>query len=662
MNRSLKFLQNPHFWLILTMFIVGITLHYPQYIPFLNINLNSLLGLSGHAVGRVLFLLPVIYAGYMVGIKWGLISLGIAFAVMLPRAIFISLYPTDTLFEIGVVILIGSLVNWRFECSRGEKGRREQDLLKLEAEQHEFQSYIQGIKDDKEYLTIINAISKAASGSLEINQVLNAAADKLMEIMDVDALLAFTLCDESKELRLEVHRGVSKEFASKMERINLGEGFNGRVAQSGEPLLVEDASSDTRVSREVVKKEGIKSQYIVPLKSKGSVMGTLCVALHRIKQFTSWEKKFLTTIGDAIGVALGNARLYQECSEAGEKAKISERNYRELFEMALDPIWVQDLEGKITAGNEASAKLMGCEREELIGMKVTQFLTPEGLELARELRRKLLRGEAMNQPYEQSLIRKDGVEIMLKLTTTPIRGGEGIKAFQHIARDITKERKLQENLRFYIQQITEAQEEERGRIARELHDDTVQALVVLSRKLDSFTLRNGQVPEELLQFLEGIQKDVDEIMQGVRRFGQDLRPPLLEFLGLLPALRELVSQMEGQYEINMNLKVVGHERRLPPETELGLYRIVQEALRNVGKHSEANEAEVIVEFSDEKAQITINDNGKGFRQPEKLDDLARIGKLGLVGIKERAHLLRGNLIIQSEPDKGTTLIMETPMA
>jgi len=229
---------------------------------------------------------------------------------------------------------------------------------------------------------------------------------------------------------------------------------------------------------------------------------------------------------------------------------------------------------------------------------------------------------------------------------------------EQIARDVTIEKQLQENLRFYLQQVTRAQEEERKRIARELHDDTAQELVALSRRLDSFASTANHLSAQDLSYLEELRQQTDRILGGVRRFGQDLRPSVLDDLGLLPALEWLTSDLTQHFGIDIAIGTLGSPRRFPPETELTLFRIVQEALRNVWKHSEASRAWVAVEFGDDKTVLTITDNGKGFELLERVEDLASVGKLGLAGMQERAQLIGGRLMLQSEPGKGTTVTVE----
>jgi PAS domain S-box-containing protein len=340
---------------------------------------------------------------------------------------------------------------------------------------------------------------------------------------------------------------------------------------------------------------------------------------------------------------------------------VSEKNYRGLFENANDAIWVHDLEGNITVANRACETQTGYRLEELTTMNVRNFLPEESHALAMEVRRKLLERQPLEQPYEQRIIRKDGSEAILMLATSLVVEDGVPVGFQNIARDVTEEKRMRENLNFYLREVTKAQEEERKRIARELHDDTIQALVVLSRQLDNLAASGKELSESNRALLENLWQQINNTIQGVRRLSQDLRPPILDRLGLLPALEWLVSDVSGYSGIRIKTKVLGSERRLPQEAELMLFRITQEALRNVWRHSQATEAELIVEFDTSRIRIAVADNGKGFELPSSVGDLTRSGKLGLAGMQERARLLGGNVKMESEPGKGTTVTVEAPI-
>jgi len=218
---------------------------------------------------------------------------------------------------------------------------------------------------------------------------------------------------------------------------------------------------------------------------------------------------------------------------------------------------------------------------------------------------------------------------------------------------------MQENLRHYLQQATRAQEEERKRISHELHDDTIQALVVLSRQLDALS-SDRNLSAENQRCLEDLWQQTDSILKGVRRLSQDLRPAALDRLGLLPGLEWLASSITEHSGIIAKVRVIGEERRLPEEVAIALFRITQEALRNVWRHSGGKHADIKVEFTKDKTRITVTDDGKGFELPGKIGDLARMGKLGLTGMQERAQLVGGTLTVESHPGDGTSITVELP--
>ena len=339
----------------------------------------------------------------------------------------------------------------------------------------------------------------------------------------------------------------------------------------------------------------------------------------------------------------------------------SEKSYRELFEVALDAIWVNDTKGNILKANKAAEKLTGLSNEELAQSNIKAFLGEDGLRSAKDISRRLLKDEALAQPYEQHLTRRDGTEVTVMLTTSPILSDGRLVAFQNIARDITERKRLQENLRFYLQEITRAQEEERRRIARELHDSTVQTLIALLHQLENLLGDKAALPVREAKALWGFYEAIRDVVREVRRFSRDLRPSILDDLGLLPALEWLTEELTKEYGVETSLKVTGSECRFSPEAELVLFRIVQEALRNIAKHAQASKAEVKVEFDKHRVRATISDDGVGFELPQSLGDLVQTGKLGLAGMQERVQLLDGSLRLKPEVGKGTTVVADVPI-
>jgi len=486
-------IRNPHFWVILTILVLCTIHHYANQIGLPTVLLPDLLfGFTRHAVDRVLYLISIIYAGYIFGTKIGLATTFVTLLLMLPRAIFISPSPPDALFETATVILVGVLANLWFR-TRAEQMKaieeREQAMVAMVTAQERLRAQIRNTIKYEKRLTTLSNISNLLTQSLETKSSLRSAMDMVMETMGVEVVLLFSIEEKTKELVLIAYGGVSQKFVQSIGRMRPGEGFNGRVAETGEPLLVEDASEDPELSGEAVKQENLHAQLIVPMRAGGRVVGTLCVAMRQQREFNVEDVKLLTAIGSETGIAIEHARLYQEQLGIAEQLRQSEKNYRELFENAHDAIWVHDLEGNILVANKATETLTGFGIDELSSMNVKHFLSPESLKIAGEVHDHLLQGEAITQPYEQHLLRRDGTEATLRLTTNLISSDGQPTAFQNIARDITEEKRMEENLRFYVQQITKAQEEERLRISRELHDSTAQTLIALLHQLEKATRR-----------------------------------------------------------------------------------------------------------------------------------------------------------------------------
>ncbi|HSW58894.1 MAG TPA: sensor histidine kinase [Dehalococcoidales bacterium] len=227
---------------------------------------------------------------------------------------------------------------------------------------------------------------------------------------------------------------------------------------------------------------------------------------------------------------------------------------------------------------------------------------------------------------------------------------------QHTAQvNIEKEKQIQDNLRTYARMISHAQESERKRVARELHDETAQALVVVSRHLEDLAVGKGKLSASQ------IREEVRRILEGVRQFSQQLRPSILDDLGLVPAVKWLASDLTNNKGISVETIITGSQHPLDAQIELMLFRVTQEALTNVRKHAQASRVQIKLDYTAEKITLVISDNGLGFTSPEKLGDLAGKGKLGLLGMYERVELMGGNLKLDSRSGEGTTLTIEVPL-
>jgi signal transduction histidine kinase len=228
-------------------------------------------------------------------------------------------------------------------------------------------------------------------------------------------------------------------------------------------------------------------------------------------------------------------------------------------------------------------------------------------------------------------------------------------SFNEMAEQIERSRAGQ---RKYVAMVTRSQEDERRRIARELHDGTVQALVAIGRRLELIAQRSQD--SATISELAAVRQQVSEAANEVRRFSRELRPLVLEDLGLAPALRYLSNQHAEEFGTPVNLTVHGSLRGLPPDQELVLFRIYQETLTNVSKHAQATQVDALLEVDAEGLLLEVVDDGQGFEATTVPTDLAQRGHFGLMGIQERVQLLGGRLTIDSTPGQGTRVKIWLP--
>ena len=225
--------------------------------------------------------------------------------------------------------------------------------------------------------------------------------------------------------------------------------------------------------------------------------------------------------------------------------------------------------------------------------------------------------------------------------------------FENMAQEVEE---AQQTLKKYLGMITAGQEDERKRLARELHDDTLQSLIALNQRVMMVKRMAGAVG--LQDALQEIEAMVSQTMDELRRLTRALRPIYLEDLGLVTALETLAHETTQTSEVQVEFKATGEERRLPDAAEIAVFRISQEALSNILRHSDATQAEISIAYQPKSLELLIADNGVGFDLPENLADLSNRGHFGLLGMQERAELIGAKLEIRSKAGAGTQLILK----
>jgi PAS domain S-box-containing protein len=400
----------------------------------------------------------------------------------------------------------------------------------------------------------------------------------------------------------------------------------------------------------------------------GSIATALWATIITIPNFILWhhglEKlgvMFQMVIVVTVAVFVGQ-RVDREtgarrrAEAAGDALRASETRYRGLFESSPIAILVLEKNGTILDANPAAGALFGKDTETLKSMVVADLV---GTESGQKLLASSYKDKWQEAPLTLRL--RDGSDANLEPTGTQVSDSQGNTTIQVLLRDVTQERHRQAGLRAYAAYVLRAQEEERQRIARELHDETIQTLALLCRQLGGVESTSGSLPSSTIEELREARKIAEEVVTGLRDFARALRPPTLDDLGIVTSIRRLLMDSTERTGIKGQLKLVGEERRLPRDTELGMFRIAQEALWNVERHSRATEVIVTMTFAEYEVRLDVQDNGVGFNVPPMPEGFSASGQLGLLGMQERAELLGGKLEVQSSPQKGATVIVSIPI-
>ncbi|OGO22865.1 MAG: hypothetical protein A2144_02450 [Chloroflexi bacterium RBG_16_50_9] len=340
----------------------------------------------------------------------------------------------------------------------------------------------------------------------------------------------------------------------------------------------------------------------------------------------------------------------------GADLRTSEMKYRSLFESSPIAILVLAPNGTILDANSAAGLLFGRAAETLKSMAVADLV-------GKESEQKLLIFSHKDNSQQRFFVLNlgDGSAVYLEPTPTQVRDSQDNITIQVLLRNVTQERHQQAGLKAYAAYVLHAQEDERQRIARELHDETIQTLVLLCRRLDNVLSTRDSLPQLVIVELREARKTTEEVVKDLRDFARALRPPILDDLGIVASVRRLVLDFAERSSLKGQLEVVGEERRLPRDAEIGMFRIAQEALWNVERHSRATEMLVTITFAEYEARMNIRDNGIGFHVPLVLGALSDNGRLGLLGMQERAELLGGRFEVRSTPGRGTMLGVSIPI-
>jgi PAS domain S-box-containing protein len=367
-------------------------------------------------------------------------------------------------------------------------------------------------------------------------------------------------------------------------------------------------------------------------------------------------------IRDQNGAIVGVVNFFHDISER-KRAEDAQRRLAAIVESSDDGIVSKDLNGTITSWNAGAQQIFGFTPEEAIGQPITLIIPPELHPEEKQIVSRLRNGERIDH-YETIRVKKDGSKLHVSLTISPLRNSEGrVVGASKIVRDITERKRIQEAIMEseLSARLLQLQDAERRRIARELHDGVGQLIIAIGMNASKVAGEKAKLSPEAARCAEDNVNLAEQIATDIRTVSYLLHPPLLDEMGLRSALQWYLDGFAERSKIAAKLEVPEHSDRLPPDYELCLFRVAQECLTNIHRHSGSSTALVKLWRTPEELRMEVSDEGRGIH-PEIQSKFAsgESAGVGLRGMQERVKQIGGTLRIHSN-GKGASVLVTLPL-
>ena len=540
---------------------------------------------------------------------------------------------------------------------------------------------------DEARLAALLEAGRGLVAQLEVDAVLEELLRVACELTGARYAALGVLDDDRRELRRFVTRGIGTVERERIGDPPRGHGILGELIRRPAPLRLDDVSEHPRSYGFPAHHPPMHTFLGVPILLRGVAYGNLYLTEKAGgADFTDADENIVKLLASQAAVAIENARLYestarwltqlQSLNEIGN-ALVTEvelprllnliaRRLRELLDARFVAIWLPAADGSLRAeaadGDEAdtllgatatagskSAFVFARGRSERVDSLIDDPEAKEDLTRTLGVRSAIwtplvARGETIGL-----LVAGDKRGFDSRFSDEDMRVAENFADRAAVAVDL-RQRVARDALR----RVVETQELERARLARELHDETAQALTSILLGLKR--IEDGRGSDDLRAATGELRELVVAALQDVRRLAVELRPRALDDFGLVPALERLTGGVAEQAGLDVKLQSNLPEKRLPEEVETTLYRVVQEALVNVVKHARAKKVSVVVSQKDGAVAAIVEDDGQGFAPGDDPQ-----GGIGLLGMRERVELVDGRLTVESTHGGGTTVVVEVPL-
>ncbi|MFP3869663.1 MAG: PAS domain S-box protein [Syntrophobacteria bacterium] len=520
-------------------------------------------------------------------------------------------------------------------------------------------------------LKVLSRCSRAVVHVQEEASLLDEICHTLVEVGGYRlAWIGFAGQDEEKRVIPVAQAGCEEGYldtvAITWAETSRGRGPTGTAIRERRHMVVRNITTDPnyRPWRSEALKRGYASSIALPLLDAQQCLGVLNVYAPEPDAFDEEEVNLLTDLAADLAHGIKALRINADCERAQAALLQSKEQYRMLVETMKDGLGIQDENGFLVYVNRRFLDMLGCTWSEAIGRRVIDFLDEANKKIYKDQMLRRQRGE--HQPYEIDWKKKNGQRIFTIVSPQPIFDADGrVTGSFAVFTDITDQKQTEEalrrserELRHLSSQLLTIQEKERGRIARELHDSIGQSLSAIKFKLEDVLGQNDRdalpaAMEPCSSLIPMIQNTIEEL----RRISMDLHPSTLDDLGILATIawfcREFQSIFSG---IRIETDICVEEDHIPESLKIVMYRIIQEALNNVSRHSQADLVRLGLSRSDGILELSIEDNGCGF-DPEQssLSGESLKKGFGLASMRERTEFSGGSFAVESVRDKGTVV-------
>ncbi len=502
-------------------------------------------------------------------------------------------------------------------------------------------------------MAMVDRVCNIVTSTLDISQVYEQFALELQKLVDFERVY-INLVDEAADTFTIAYlygQDVSDRYIGTVRRLS-GSRTQNIVDTRITKIQPNIPADDTyRGGREYVL-VGLRSSIAVPLIAKNRVIGTLGLSSRQPDAFGIREQAILERLASQIAPALDNARLYEESLRERERFYIALQNSNITVAHA-------DQELKY---NWIHSSQPGFSPERVLGKRDDEIFPSIGCAELVKFKMEVLE-TGIGGHREISFEFGSGLRTY-GINAEPMRDASGnIIGLTTASIDLTERKKVEElrdeharEQQILAQRLVESGEAERRRIALELHDEIGQILTGVNLTLERST--RAPSAEARANLVSEAQILVSGLISQVRNLSMELRPTMLDDLGLLPTLAWYINRYTEQTNIRVTLHPPSLDRRLPSDVETAAYRISQEALTNIARHAGVDQAEVKLEINEDKLLVHIEDDGFGFNP----DEISALDSAGLSGMRERTQILGGPLILKSAPGQGTRLTAELPTA